>query len=37
MVAIVDVEEEKKVSMLEGYKDIGGVVIESGQASVKAR
>lgn len=36
MVAGVDVEEEKKVSTLEGYKDVGVVVKKSGQASVKA-
>lgn len=37
MVAEVDVEEEKKVSRLEDYKYVGGVVVRSGQASVKAR
>jgi hypothetical protein len=36
MLALVDVEEESKVSKSEDYKYVGGVVVRSGQASVKA-
>jgi hypothetical protein len=36
MVAVVDVEEEKKVSKFEEYKVVEGVVVRSKQALVKA-